>query len=475
MPILLTLVSGAFVACLEGQLNASVVVLLLLIGGLQAGMRAYESVFERLVPIELLDVTNSLQRVNVYRVVALALAGVPLLSLVSEALAWVVWGAVIIACIPDMILLYKRVLSRQSIMSATLATLRASETKVAVYMSGLESVAYQINQWLPALERLGIPVVIVVRQRGIYDGMTRTPIPVVYARNAAHLEKVLNCGIVTVLYPANPMHNLQSLRYFRLNHYFINHGESDKAVNQNKLLQAYDKLLVAGPLANRRMLSAGLKFREGQVEYVGRPQAELQLKRMRAGDAQSICRILYAPTWEGFVDEVNYSSVNELGLQLLTQLVGSKKYEIVFKPHPYTGTRRAEQKSYLSAIRSFCKQNGVVIKESLDSIHECMNNSDLLITDISSVLNDYLITDKPIILCVNERMATMDLFSEFPSSRAAYHVQTSSDIGRLVEEINTHDGLRERREEVRKDSLGDFPEGAMNRFRSVIEQSLDHV
>jgi len=277
--------------------------------------------------------------------------------------------------------------------------------------------------------------------------------------------------VQTVLYPANPMQNLHALRHFKLNHYFINHGESDKAVNQNKLLLAYDKLLVGGPLAHRRLLEAGLKLREGQVEYVGRPQAEMALDQSESGSVDKITTILYAPTWEGFVEDANYSSVSAFGLGVVQSLV-SAGYKVIFKPHPYTGSRSSLARRYFEEIKGFCAKKDVEVVDSLVSIHSCMNRSDLLITDISSVLNEYLVTRKPVVLCVTERLSGADLCSEFPSSRAAYALENSGNIVALMESIVNGDPLAEKREEVRKDSLGDFPEGALNRFKAVISESV---
>lgn len=350
--------------------------------------------------------------------------------------------------------------------------LHANPPLVAVYVSGLASVAYQINQWLPVLERFNLSVVIIVRQRGIYNGMPETNIPIIFARRAIDVEAVLSCGIKTVLYPANPMHNAQAFRHYKLNHFFINHGESDKAVNQSKLLMAYDKLLVAGPMAHRRLIEAGLKLRDNQVEYVGRPQTELQLQVGANRDNQAPLRLLYAPTWEGFVDAVDYSSIGMLGSGLLSHLEAIPNVEVVFKPHPYTGSRSALHARYLKEMKEFCMANGIRVEEGLNSIHECMNQSDVLITDISSVLNDYLISRKPIILCVNEKLLERaDLDDEFPSSKAAYKLRDSSEIAALLSTIKQNDTLREIRDDVRKDSLGDYPEGALARFLDVVESS----
>src|SRR5690554_5918247 len=470
-PALITIFSGCLAALVLDGLSALEMFCLLGIVSLQFYFQLHNKLFARLVPIEWLTEQNALRPSAHYQWVSWMLAGVPLLIIVSSVLPWLVLACIALYFSPGMLRLACRFRGRNRILEGEIQRLEQLNPKVAVYVSGLANVAYQINQWLSVLEELDECVVIVVRQREMYNGMHQTRIPIVHARNAMHVERVLETGVQTVLYPANPMQNLHALRHFKLNHYFINHGESDKAVNQNKLLLAYDKLLVGGPLAHRRLLEAGLKLREGQVEYVGRPQAEMALDQSESGSVDKITTILYAPTWEGFVEDANYSSVSAFGLGVVQSLV-SAGYKVIFKPHPYTGSRSSLARRYFEEIKGFCAKKDVEVVDSLVSIHSCMNRSDLLITDISSVLNEYLVTRKPVVLCVTERLSGADLCSEFPSSRAAYALENSGNIVALMESIVNGDPLAEKREEVRKDSLGDFPEGALNRFKAVISESV---
>jgi len=470
-PALMTVFSGFLVSLLTGGLSAVEMLCLVGIVAFQFYLQLHNKFFARLVPIEWLSDENSLKPSSHYRQVSWMLAGAPLFFALSTYLPWFILVVTVLFFSPEMVRLARRFCERNRILAAEINSLEELSPQVVAYVSGFANVAYQINQWLPVLERLDERVVIVVRQRGIFRGMHITSVPIVYARNAMHVEQVLQSKIRTVLYPANPMQNLIALRHFKLNHYFINHGESDKAVNQNKLLLAYDKLLVGGPLAHRRLVEAGLKVREGQVEYVGRPQAEIALHQLDGSSPSAVKSILYAPTWEGFVEDANYSSVSRFGLNVMEALV-SAGYHVIFKPHPYTGSRSVATRGHLDAILNFCVKNNVEVVDSLVSIHSCMNRSDLLITDISSVLNEYLVTRKPVILCVTERLLGADLGIEFPSSRAAYHLKPSDDVAGLLMSINKEDVLAEQREQVRKDSLGDFPEGALSRFKSVISASV---
>ncbi len=345
--------------------------------------------------------------------------------------------------------------------------------EVVLYLSGRQSSAYQGNMWLEVLEKLDAKVAVVLRDYNIIFELHKTSLPVFIIESFDQLELLEKAGVKTILYPANPMKVTQSLRLHRLNHYFINHGESDKVVNQSKLLMAYDKLLVAGPMAKRRLLEAKLPLRDNQVVYVGRPQVELFLDQTKPQNVE-IKHILYAPTWEGFVEEANYSSINEYGLILIEELAKvSDRINIYFKPHPFTAmTNRGKIKEYFSKINNIAKTNNIILVDSSESIHKYMNMADLMITDISSIISDFLYTKKPMILTNTHNEDHMKTHKEYPSSKALYILDQPEKTIDLIDEITKNDYLRTERYLISNDILGDIPEGYMNKFNRIINESL---
>lgn len=343
--------------------------------------------------------------------------------------------------------------------------------EVVIYLSGLENVAYQGNMWLSVLESLPCRVAIIIREARIANQLNKTELPVFFMQNMRDLEFLEESGVRTILYPGNSQKSTQSLRLHRLNHFFINHGESDKVVNQSKFLMAYDKLLVAGPLAEKRLREANLPLRDGQVVHVGRPQVELLLEQKKE-NTNVIKTILYAPTWEGFVEEANYTSVSDFGLTLLKEL-SKTGYEIYFKPHPYTGhNKNGDTKTYLDEMIKFSQKNNIVLVDPKETIFKYMNLCDLLITDISSVLNDFLYTQKPMILTNIRNIELEEFHLQYPSSQAAYIIDEPNSINSLLDSITKQDSLKKDRGFVLKESLGDIEEGYLNKFTRVILESI---
>jgi CDP-glycerol glycerophosphotransferase (TagB/SpsB family) len=102
-----------------------------------------------------------------------------------------------------------------------------------------------------------------------------------------------------------------------------------------------------------------------------------------------------------------------------------------------------------------------------------MNRSDLMITDISSVLNEYLITRKPIILMNTRAMSTAELERQFPSTRACYLLTPEASVLEVMDTLRVKDTKHDDRAWVRKQSLGEHPEGAMACFNQIIAQAVN--
>jgi|GEM_PF-2094888 len=470
--ILLTFLTAVIAASMSGYAGVWLAILTFVTMVLQTALREYRYFNKRL--IEVMWYTPG-QADNSGRFFKLApwLAVTPLLSVAHVLFGWLLLALVFAWFMPKLDRLASRWRNRKQITRQALIDLREYTPLVGVHVAGVDSSGYMINQWLPVLEKFDTPIVIIVREYNMLAQLDETTVPILYVHGRAYLEEVMEAGMLCMLYPGNAKKNTEAFRTFHVQHVFINHGESDKASNQNKMLMAYDKILVAGPLAERRMHRAGLALRKGQVEHVGRPQTELFLKRQET--PKPIRTILYAPTWEGLQNNSDYSSIGAFSTEVLQDLFTSQQYKVMFKPHPTTGWRDGTRTREVERLQQLCIENGHEFLDPQSSIMEAMNRSDLLITDISSVLNDYLATKKPIILCVTRKLTKEELASEYPSSRAAYHLRQDDKAGilDLVQRIDTEDTMAEQRSEVRADSLGEFEQGSLERFRTMVQAFVD--
>ena len=321
------------------------------------------------------------------------------------------------------------------------------EPDILVYVCGGKNNAYQINQWLPVFEKSKHKICILLRDTNLCAGMHETDVPIFVAITIRDIEKVVDLKPKVALYTGNPMKNVELLRFTTLKHIFINHGESDKTVNQNKLMLAYDHLFLGGKLAEDRLNKAGLHLREGQAVHIGRPQTGMLLSQFQTNNSR-VNKVLYAPTWEGIVDELDYSSVRPEGLTMLEQLLKIEGLDIKVKFHPLTGTKKNMNKTARRSMTRFCIKNNIEVVDSNQNITEVMNWSDMMICDISSVLNEYLPTRKPIVLTNFQGIDASLLAEEYISSKGAYILKTSDDIAPLISRVQKNDP--EKRNEVEK-------------------------
>ena len=212
-----------------------------------------------------------------------------------------------------------------------------------------------------------------------------------------------------------------------------------------------------------------------QVVRVGRPQLEISLTR-HVSEQKKIKTILYAPTWEGFVEEANYSSVSQFGYNVIRSLLSlGSDTTILFKPHPYTGyMKEGEATLYLEKIRTLSKKSArLKFIEPTEDLFKLMNASDILIADISSVLIDYLFTNKPIVLTIPKKIAVESLVQSFPSSKAAYVLPEGTkgvEITHLIKSIEEDDFLSKTRLEVAESYLSLSEGSALSRFDKVVSQ-----
>ncbi|AOM01006.1 CDP-glycerol glycerophosphotransferase family protein [Cobetia marina] len=468
LPVVFSVISLLVGSMVTGSVTSFTIAIFALVCGLQflTGKSAKLEYYLSGLEVKVASNENSIgkygQKIN------FAASLVPLLT---SQLGLYVLPIVLLYIVTSLIVAWPVILklfNRKKIRAYAVKVLETKRPTVAVYVTGMKGVAYQINQWLPVLEKLDQPVIIILREADIFSGMLPTDILTVTARTQIDLEAILGgaTSVKKVLYPANTMKNVQALRYHHLDHIFINHGESDKAVNQSKLLMAYDYLFVAGPLSEERLRAAGLPLREGQVLHVGRPQAEMALKYQK--EINRINTILYAPTWEGHVKKVDYSSIGELGYKLCKEIIEHDSFSLIFKPHPYTGSISSTHKYWLSKILKLCEDHGVEVLDENNSLHCAMNSSDILVCDISSVLNEYLVTGKPIILCNTQSLDFEQLHSEYPSAAAASLVNVESNIVDVIQLIEREDPLQASRQRLRVSSLGDRIDDPLSMFKSLL-------
>ncbi|WP_141578943.1 CDP-glycerol glycerophosphotransferase family protein [Actinomadura sp. WMMA1423] len=349
--------------------------------------------------------------------------------------------------------------------------------EVVLYFTGPVTTVYQANMWLETLERLERKAMVLVRSPEVVGALAPTRLPVVCITRA---EEMMNFDLGTVkvaLYPGNTGKNLHLLREEHIKHVFVGHGDSDKGPSSNPVSKVFDEVWVAGPAGRDRYRNSDAGVRDEAIVEVGRPQLGEITTEPSGGPVPTV---LYAPTWEGWDNEHGYSSLLGMGERIVrTLLEQGPRLRVIYRPHPYTGRRLPEAAAVHERLMRMIERGNRdgagghrVVTGADASLYECFNRSDMLITDISSVISDYIPSLKPYVVTNPEGMDEGAFRTEFPSASAAYLL--GPDCRELPDILAVaatpgQDPLAAERRRLRDYLLGPEHPDAMTRFAAAVD------
>jgi hypothetical protein len=266
------------------------------------------------------------------------------------------------------------------------------------------------------------------------------------------------------------------LREPGVRHVFVGHGDSDKTASFNPFSRVYSEVWVAGEAGRDRYRRAGVGVRDEDIVEVGRPQLEgITIARGPVGDRD--LTVLYAPTWEGWTGDVAHTSLIRTGPRLIERLIGFPGVRVIYKPHPFTGTVNAAAATADLAIRAALTRAGgahLTVVGPAPTLYECFNEADLLVADISSVLTDFISSEKPYVV-PNLTGLDEDAFrAQFPSAGTAYLLDPEAErIGAILDLARGSDPLAAARRELKHYLLGPDEPDAMTRFAAAVDAAYD--
>lgn len=424
--------------------------------------------------------------------------------------------------------LKKRLAGRQQMLDAVSQAVRQIAPEVILYFSGSPTSHYQVEMWYSTLQRMPRRSLIVVRGRHAIQGLARTDLPIVCIPSAVDLMNFSLPAARISLYVTNVGNNIHFMREPRVKHVFIGHGDSDKVASFNPFSKAYDEIWVAGQAGRDRYARAKVGVRDEQIVEVGRPQLDTLERQLRRDlddepwpTRDQPMTVLYAPTWEGWTDDGFQTSVVEMSVDIVKRLLNSPlPLRVIYKPHPLIGTRDPRAKSADEKIRSMIRQAAatqpapdesslvrlrqlserlaapdlidaeeegllhdwnttywtanqgrhLVVAEKLPRLFDCFNAADLLITDVSSLISDWLASGKPYVVSNPKAMTDDEFRTEFPSARAAYLLHPGcAEIDDILDSVVDDDKMAPVREEEKRYLLGPDEPAAQIRWNAAAE------
>jgi hypothetical protein len=358
--------------------------------------------------------------------------------------------------------------------AAVEAAIDAASPRVMLYFSGDRDSTYQLNMWFSTFERLGEPAIVVLRQRIHAEQIPATTLPVVVVPAAVDFMAFAWSTIRVAAYVANVGNNIHMLRERGVRHVFIGHGDSDKTGSFSPFSKVYSEIWVAGPAGRERYVRARIGVRDEDMVEVGRPQL-VGIEHGRDSYAEGDLVVLYAPTWEGWPGDPPHSSLAPAGVRIVEELLATPGVRVVYKPHPLTGTvsgAAGAANERIVQLLGDAPGGHRVVTGSSPSLYECFNTADVLVGDISSVVSDFLASEKPYVMANLHGMPDEQFRHEFASAGAAYLLGSDgSGVGAAIGSIRGGDPMRERRRRTREHLLGAGEPGDITPFARAVDDA----
>ncbi|OIH96720.1 CDP-glycerol glycerophosphotransferase family protein [Curtobacterium sp. MCBA15_001] len=366
---------------------------------------------------------------------------------------------------------------------STQPALAPGSIEIAVYFADGPVNLYQVRQWYAPLAELATihPVAVISRNPGTMLALLdESPVPAVYARQVVDLERFVDeQAPKIVLYVNQNARNFQMMRYGRMWHVFVNHGESDKMYMTTNQFKAYDYALIAGDAARDRLSEALWDYDlDRRAVAIGRPQADhFAGEPPYPADGRTV--VLYAPTWEGDRAAAAYGSIATHGTTIAERVLASPEHRLVYRPHPRSGVTdagyRAAHERIVAAI-AVANTADPAAHHVYDDGPEMgwqLADADVAITDISAMIYDRLAVGKPLLVT---RPVSAEADVDERGYLAAANWLRAEDTADVVARVDAaaHDEaeLAELRRWVTRYFGDTTPGTATGRFHAAIEQLL---
>lgn len=359
---------------------------------------------------------------------------------------------------------------------------RRLEQTVMVYFADTRMNLYQLRLWygpLRELDRTHPVVVVTTDSRAAKVVRAELGLPVITISHYRTLDALLaRSGVKLALYVNQNPDNFSALRFTSLVHVFLSHGDSDKGVAVSNQCKAYDYWFVPGQAGIDRAQRYMMLFdAEAHCVKIGRPQADLEPERTARPRPRPA--VLYAPTWEGAQDSLAYGSIESHGEQVVGALLASGRYDVIYRPHPLSGSQRP---TYGDADARIRERLAATVRADPSARHRvltsgtfdaCLDEADLLVCDVSAVAVEWLPSGKPMIITVPTGAAVVTASTRMLDVLPRLSVADLPRVVDLVDEQVQQDPQRAARADLVEYYVGDPTRGAsLRRFVDACTEAI---
>ncbi len=210
------------------------------------------------------------------------------------------------------------------------------------------------------------------------------------------------------------------------------HGYASEKKGHWVIRRYFDTYFTQGPFFTRRFEELSRKYGDFEVLETGWSRRDWVHEHLRAfdGEREELLRrygrkriALYAPTFSKRFTSLPYMK------EVLRRLVTERKdWLLLMKLHPLTARKWVEEYGELAR-----ETDGIVLMDDY-SVARYMLMADVMLSDTSSTIYEFLLLDKPVITL---RAGAKDVYW--------HDVQDVEDVPRVFDEVTRRDDLAERR------------------------------
>lgn len=351
--------------------------------------------------------------------------------------------------------------------------------KISVVIHSGELLAAGANQiipWIPVFAKADVKFVLLVRNEAFFEWLKKeySWLSIAYARRGVDVETVLELlpDAKTIFYPSSTGNNIHLVRFNHLHHVFIGHGDSDKASSAHKALRLYDEVWTAGQGHIDRFNNS--KFDTAHIKFVkvGRPNlGNILTSSQTSWQERMDFRILYLPTWEGVVEETNYSSVSFSG-KIIREIQQHLNCPMMIKYHPFTGNRDNNLKNINKMTEDIINNEELEVDllPATVEISTVIPKNNIFICDISGVITECLAADAPIFVYIPTDKEVKVASSNIKYEDYCYTYSTTEElIEKITKVMAGDDYLMEGRKRAIEYFIG-YEETLNNKFIKKIQE-----
>lgn len=329
-----------------------------------------------------------------------------------------------------------------------------------------------VRIWAEEINALRIPWVVILGEPHHLKAFDEADLPTaLFVPDDTTLRTCLPPQTCVVFYANNGQKNRKMMTFHPdVLHIQLLHGDSDKPPSYSPLTKNYDLIFVAGNMGKDRYALNGVHIPAEKFRIVGRPQVRA-ISDMSHVATDGVRKIIYMPTWRGFFEDTQFSSLDRASEIIDTILASSERLELHFKPHPlsYKDPLWPQFKRDIRTALNRKRPNGNqgVFRKDNTLPFDLYNEGDLLITDISSVMIDFLYSGKPFLVVQPRSFDAADALS-FPSLAASYQVSaTLENLSEQLDKAMGKDPLAAKRDDIRMYAFGDYGRPPGEAFRET--------